>query len=165
MCCVDRLSRQTISDKSRHLGRWPPAPRATVHREKSQESLGACPDAPKADRRTARRSRRDARGAPVVSRRAKGKGPPAKIAQGPPGEIFANPYRVSIFCLWVWHAVKASLEGRMDAARTTAERLLRSPADAPQWSLLPGKSDLGYFPHDPACVIHKADACFLDRPV
>ena len=45
------------------------------------------------------------------------------------------------------------------------ERLLRSPAVAPQWSLLPGKSNLGYFPHDPACVIHNADACFLNRPV
>jgi hypothetical protein len=65
-------------------------------------------------------SRRAARGAPVSSRHAGARGAPAKIGHGRPGEIFANPYRVSIFCLWIWHAAEAPLECRRDAAQTTA---------------------------------------------
>ena len=78
------------------------------------------PRVPKADGRDGARSRQAARGAPVSSRRVEGKGPPAKIGQGRPGEISANPYRVSIFCLWVWHVAEAPLEGRRDAAWITA---------------------------------------------
>ena len=76
---------------------------------------------------------------------------------------FRQPASGFNFCLWVWHAAKASLEGRRDAARTTAERLLRSPADAPQWSLLPGKSNLGC-PRQSSLPSIQEKSCFARDP-
>ena len=85
-------------------------------------------------------------GPPVASPFLPGVPKPRGPGQKCPGATrrdFRQPVSGFNFCLWVWHAAEAPLEGRRDAPWTMAERLLRSPAVAPQWSLLPGKSDLG----------------------
>jgi hypothetical protein len=84
---------------------------------------GLAPGIPRAPKATARDGPWVSPGRPWRARFS-----PARRRQGGPGQNcpgttwrdFRQPVPGFNFCLWVWHAAEAPLEGRRDAARTTA---------------------------------------------
>ena len=138
------------------------APRHCASREISRISWGS----PKSPKAAGRDGPRVSPGRPWRARffpACRSQGGPGQKCPGATRRDFRQPVSGFNFCLWVWHAAEAPLEGRRDAPWTMAERLLRSPAVAPQWSLLPGKSNLGC-PRQSSLPSIQEKSCFALDP-